>query len=182
MGAGSCPLPTYPGFLHAPCAPKPGLLAFTLAPNMGVLRHLGSTPRPLASSQVPPALSAQCLQPYPLSFLAGAARLENQVGWGWGGGSCWNSWGRGAFRICWTALGQRSGLYVLRILSAPVLFLLCCIDPFRHPDTHMLSHMDAHTPQTQPRKTQTDTPPHRVAEVTWCGLCKAWVLWLMEHR
>lgn len=63
MGAGSCPLPTYPGFLHAPCAPKPGLLAFTLAANMGVPRHLGSTPRPLASSQVPLArlLSASSL-------------------------------------------------------------------------------------------------------------------------
>ena len=82
MGAGSCPLPTYPGFLHAPCAPKPGLLAFTLAANIGVPRHLGSTPRPLASSQVPLALSAQCLQPYPLSFLAGLPGLKTMLGGG----------------------------------------------------------------------------------------------------
>ena len=44
--------------------------------------------------------------------------------------------------------------------STPVLFLLRCIDPFRHPDTHMRSRMDAHSPQTQPHKTQTQTHPH----------------------
>lgn len=137
MGAGSCPLPTYPGFLHAPCAPKPGLLAFTLAPNMGVLRHLGSTPGHwLQARSSGPVCSVPPTLP---SFLAGAARLENQVGWGWEEVPAGTP-GVGAFRICWTALGQRSGLYVLRILSAPVLFLLCCIDPFRRPDTHALSH------------------------------------------
>lgn len=36
--------------------------------------------------------------------------------------------------------------------------------------------MDAHSPQTQPHKTNTDTPPRRVTEVTWCGLCKVCLL------
>lgn len=54
MGAGSCPLSAYPRWdPFSLCTPKPGLLAFTLAASMGVQGHLGSTPGPPASSQVP---------------------------------------------------------------------------------------------------------------------------------
>lgn len=141
MDAGSCPLPTYPGFLHAPCAPKPGLLAFTLAANMCVPRHLGSTPRPLASSQVPPALSAQCLQPYPLFFLAGAARLENQVGWGWGGGSCWKTWGRGHFESAGQHWGREVVSRFLEFSEYSSLVLAPLHRPLQTPrHTHALSH------------------------------------------
>lgn len=50
---------------------------------MGVQRHLGSTPRPQAPSQVPLALL--CPVPPASPPLAVAARLKTKLGWGQGG-------------------------------------------------------------------------------------------------
>lgn len=49
----SCPVLFRMGSFHPLCAPKPGFLALMLVANIGVQRHLGSTPRPPAWSQVP---------------------------------------------------------------------------------------------------------------------------------
>lgn len=77
IGAGSCPLSAHSGWDPFTLS-VPLNLDFwhsTLAASMRVQRHLGSTPRPRASSQVPQAL--------PFLPPCWSCQAESQAGWVW---------------------------------------------------------------------------------------------------